>query len=285
MKPPPFAYERPQDIEHVLALLAEHGDEAKVLAGGQSLVPVLNLRLSYPAILLDVGDISELRDARFGGGAQLGATVTHSAIEDDTVPDPSRGLLPHVAHGIGYRAIRNRGTVGGSLVHADPSAEWPVVMSALGAEVVVRSQRAERSIPVRDLYRGHFTTTIEPDELVIRVDVPSVGPRMRWGFHKQARKVGEFAESLAVALLSHDAEGEVDGLDLWLGAAADVPVRVEGLADILRSESHATRDRAIQAHVAGVLPGAQTPEERYLRHLHGIAACRAIGQALGQETP
>ena len=285
MKPPPFAYERPRDVEHVLSLLAEHGDEAKVLAGGQSLVPVLNLRLSYPTVLLDVGEVSELRDVRFGDGARLGAMVTHAAIEDDTVPDPSHRLLSQVAHGIGYRAVRNRGTVGGSLAHADPSAEWPVVMSALDANVVVRSQRAERTIPVRDLYRGHFTTTIEPDELLVRVDVPSVAPRARWGFHKQARKVGEFAESLAVALAEPDADDGLATLDVWLGAAADVPVRVDGLADVLRDEPPATRDRAIRAHVADALPEVQTREDRYLRHLHGMAACRAIDQALEQETP
>lgn len=284
MKPPPFAYERPRGVEEVLGLLAEHGDEAQILAGGQSLVPVLNLRLSYPVMLVDVRDIGELRDARFGDGAELGAMITHASIEDDTVPDPTGGFLPHVARGIGYRAVRNRGTIGGSLVHADPSAEWPVVMCALGADVVVRSVRGTRIIPIRDLYRGHFTTTIDPDDLLLRVDIPSLEPNVGLGFHKQARKVGEFAESLAVAICTHGPDDDLEDLDLWLGAASDVPLRISGIADVVRHEQPSSRLRAVHAHVAAALPEPSNSEGRYLRHLHGVAAGRALAHALEQET-
>ena len=263
MKPAPFDYVAPTSIEEAVALLAEHGDEGKVLAGGQSLVPLLNMRLALPSVVIDVGRVAELRRAdTTATGVRYGAGTTHAAVEDRKVPDPTGGLLHRVAGGIGYRAVRNRGTMGGSLAHADASAEWPVVLSAVAASVVVRSVRGERTIPAVDLVQGYFTNALEDDELIVAIDVPAPDPRVRFGFHKAARKPGEFAESLAVARVDGSAE-------VWLGAVREVPVRVplDGVDDVA-------------GQVEAALGGSREPEARYARHLHGVAARRAVDQAL-----
>lgn len=277
MKPAPFDHLAVTSVEEAVAALAEHGEDGKVLAGGQSLVPLLNMRLALPSVVIDVGRVSELRrPTRLDGGAvRYGATTVHASFEDRSVPDPTGGLLHHVAAGIGYRAVRNRGTLGGSLAHADASAEWPVVMAAVGATVVARSSRGERRIGARDLVEGYFTSALAGDELLAAVEVPPLGPGLRWGFHKAARKPGEFAESLAVALVGPA------GAEVWLGAVREVPVPVQlgpigGPADWTPD-----RRRAVASAVADVLGDAVAGDDewRYRRHLHGVAACRAIDAA------
>ncbi|MBW3663897.1 MAG: FAD binding domain-containing protein [Actinobacteria bacterium] len=283
MKPPPFEYLRPDSEDEAVAALAEHGDAAKILGGGQSLVPLLNLRLTYPEVLIDVGAVASLRASSDDGGpVRLGATTTHATIEDRAIPDPTDGLLGRVARGIGYRAIRTRGTLAGSLVHADPSAEWPVVMAALGASVEVRSARGRRSVPVRELYAGYFVTTLEADELVIGVDIPRLEPGTRWGFRKQARKFGEFADALAVVLVDVDPDGGVRGARLWLGAAAEVPLHVDAAGDALVGAAWDEDTRgALYAAVLDVLGPPDDREQRYERHLHAVTACRAVDDAMG----
>lgn len=283
MKAPAVAYIRPSSVEEAVGVLAEHGDDAKVLAGGQSLIPMLNLRLSAPAMLVDVGGIPVLRGATGGQApAWYGATVTHARVEDLLVPDPSGGLLPHVAEGIGYRAVRTRGTVTGSLVHGDPSAEWPTVMSALDATIRVHSSRGERRVAVRELYLGHFTTVLAPDELATGVEIPRLASGTAWGVHKHNRKVGEFAESLAVVLIPRGHDGAPTGASVWLGAAGDVPLAVPGFDDLIREGSPPALDD-IHDRVRAVLPESTVPQERYRAHLHGISIRRSFVSALDQE--
>jgi len=257
VKPAPFTYRRAESTDEALALLAEHGDDAKLMSGGQSLVPLLNMRLAQPAVVVDIGRVAELADVTEAPDRiRYGAGVVHSWFEDALVPDAADGLLRAVAGGIGYRAIRNRGTLGGSLAHADSSAEWPVVMAALGAGVVVRSaERGERVVPATEFVQGFFTNALDDDEAVVAVDVPRLAPGSRWGFAKSARKPGEFAESLAVAIVAADGRAEV-----WLGAAASVPLRVD--PDDLAA-----------------LPDG----DAYERHLHGVTIARALDQARQRE--
>lgn len=278
MKPAAFDYLAPTSVEEALAALAEHGDDGKVLAGGQSLVPLLNMRLALPSVVIDIGRIADLRAATelASGACRYGSATVHAAFEDRRVPDPTGGLLHHVAAGIGYRAIRNRGTLGGSLAHADASAEWPVVMAAVDARVAVRSARGGRTIPAREMVEGFFTSALEPDELVVGVEVDPLGPDTRWGFHKSARKPGEFAESLAVAVVTPA------GATVWLGAAREVPVAValptlRGLEDW---DAAARGDVQSAVHDALADLGDGDPGARYHRHLHAVTACRAIDSAL-----
>ncbi|HEY8543421.1 MAG TPA: FAD binding domain-containing protein [Acidimicrobiales bacterium] len=282
MKPAPFAYRRAGSLDEALALLAEHGDEAKLMSGGQSLVPLLNMRLAQPTLVVDISRVPELgATAELADRCRYGAAVVHAAFEDRRVPDATRGLLPAVAAGIGYRAIRNRGTLGGSLAHADSSAEWPVVMSALGAEVEVASAaRGTRRVPAGEFVQGFFTSALDDDEAVVAVEVPRLATGARWGFAKSARKPGEFAESLAVAVVAADGTAEV-----WLGAAASVPLRVDAVRDALPAGLGADRawGEDVTAEVVAAVGGALDDADPYHRQLHGITVARALERAARQE--
>jgi carbon-monoxide dehydrogenase medium subunit len=293
VKPAPLAYRRAGSLDEAIALLAEHGDEAKLMAGGQSLVPLLNMRLAQPAVVVDIARVPELAEvSEHADGARYGAATVHALFEDALVPDPTGGLLHAVAGGIGYRAIRNRGTLGGSLAHADSSAEWPVVMAAVGAQVRVRSVRGERTEPAAGFVQGFFTSALADDEAIVAVDVPRLPAGARWGFAKSARKPGEFAVSLAVAVVSVDEDRRMRSADVWLGAASATPLRIGAVADALaaRRWDEAARSEvvaAVEATVteeAGGAPGGGTGADdrgdRYERRLHGVTVARAIERAL-----
>jgi carbon-monoxide dehydrogenase medium subunit len=282
MKAAAFEYAAPDDLGAALTLLAEHGDEAKVLAGGQSLVPLLNLRLATPSVVIDIGRLSELaahRDA--AGHAYWGALVRHADVEDGIAPDPTGGLLQRVAGGIGYRAVRNAGTVGGSLAHADAAGEWCTVLPALDATATVASMRGTREIRCRDLLAGYFTTSLEPDELIIGIDVPD-GAAWRAGYRKFARKAGEFADSIALALVATSPAGDVTAAELWLGAAAGVPLRLTGAESALIGATWgpATRDAVYAEVVAATREHGTEAERAYRSHLHGVIVGRAIAEAV-----
>lgn len=198
MKAPAFDYEKPATLDAALALLADDTGDTKVLAGGQSLGPLLNLRLARPGRLVDVRSLAELTACHEASDTvTLGAGTTHASIEDGRVPDPTRGLLPFVAHGIAYRAVRNRGTLGGSLAHADPAADWVSAMALLDAVLIVASARGMRETPAATFVDGPLSTTLAPDELIVAVRVPQLSPSARWSYRKFNRKPGEFAEAIA----------------------------------------------------------------------------------------
>ena len=192
MKAAKFDYERPADLDGALRLLGGGGDVyAKVLAGGQSLGPMLNLRLAQPGLLVDVTRIPELTRVEDDGEALvLGACVTHAMIEDGKVPDVTGGALPSVAGAIAYRGVRNRGTIGGSVAHADPAADWPTALSALGAEAVVRGPSGSRTVPVSEFIVGVFETVMGEDEILEAIRIPKLSADARWGYYKVCRKPG-----------------------------------------------------------------------------------------------
>jgi len=197
MKAPAFDYARPTTLEEALTLRAAGGEDAKFLAGGQSLGPLLNLRLARPSLLIDVRQLPELAGWSIDGDwLRIGAGVTHAAIEDAVLPSPLGRFLASVAHGIGYRAIRNRGTLGGSLAHADPAADWVSVMALLDAEVDVRSGSGARRVAAADLMDGPLSTVLDPDELIVSVRVPRGSAAARWSYRKFNRKPGKFAEAI-----------------------------------------------------------------------------------------
>lgn len=282
MKPQDFVYHRPTTSAEAARRLHDLGDDVKVIAGGQSLLPIMNMRLAAPAHLVDITGIPELRHATAAPASiRYGSAVTHMMFEHRLVPDAADGLLRYAASGIGYRAVRNRGTVGGSLAHSDPSAEWPTVMTALDAVVHAVSVRGTRRIPVRSLFLGFFSTTLEPDELIAEVEVPRLPEGSRWGMRKTARKPGEFAESLAVAILGPEDSGQAREPQLWLGAAADTPRRLALTEQLIA-------DRAVDgitpADIAvplatdiGVDTGAAAgTTARYAVHLHAVTVHRAL---------
>jgi len=226
VKPPPFEYHDPRSLDEALALLAEHGEDAKVLAGGQSLVPLLNFRLARPDRLVDINGVGGLDGLRVDGGElRLGALVRHSALERSADAAEAVPLLRDAVQLVGHVQIRNRGTVGGSVVHADPAAELPVALTALGARFRVRSARGEREIDVQHLFVTHLTTSIEPDELLTEIVVPLPPPRTRSAFVEFARRHGDFALGGAAVLLTTDDGGRVTEASIALLAAAPTPLR------------------------------------------------------------
>jgi len=226
MKPAAFEYFAPESLEAALGLLAQGGD-ARPLAGGQSLVPMLNLRLAPVERIIDLGRIASLRATQVREESIIyGALTPHAAFEDARVPDATAGLLRETGAGIAFRAIRTRGTLGGSLALADPAADWLVTILALEARLHLRSSRGERIVHAADFVLGAYTTVLEPDELLCAVEVGRPAPGQRWGRCKLVRKVGEYADSLCVALSDRAAGrarivlGALDGAPLMLARTA-----------------------------------------------------------------
>lgn len=229
MKPVAFDYARPETIADAVKLLAANPG-AKVLAGGQTLGPMLNLRLAQPALLVDITRIAELAAVEAGTEAvSIGATVTHAAIEDGRVADPTGGFLARVARGIAYRAVRTRGTIGGSLAHADPAADWLSCLCALDAEIVIAGAGGHRHLPVARFVRGAMDTEIGDAELVCAVRIPRFSPGAQFGFHKICRKTGEFADAIGVAAL--DRERAVFRLAASTAVGAPVVLESPGVPD------------------------------------------------------
>jgi carbon-monoxide dehydrogenase medium subunit len=203
VKPVRFDYARPADIAAAIALGSRDDTIVKFIAGGQSLGPMLNLRLVQPDLLVDITGIAELKRVEQTPDALvLGSCITHADIEDGRIPDVTGGAMRSVAAGIAYRAVRNRGTVGGSLAHADPSADWISALAALDAKAIVRGARKERRIPVETLMIGVFECSLDAGELVTGIEIPRLAPSARWGYYKHCRKIGELAHAIGVFL--HD---------------------------------------------------------------------------------
>jgi carbon-monoxide dehydrogenase medium subunit len=238
-----FEYARAGAIDEALKLLSQGGGAAKPISGSQSLGPMLNLRLARPAQVVDIAAIAELRSVRQAGDwIDIGAAVTHAEIEDGVHGPLAEHAIRKVAAGIAYRAIRTRGTIGGSLAHADPAADWVVTLAALGARLHLRSPRGERAVAADAFMLGAYTTVLEADELIVSIAVPATTPYTRWGYHKLCRKPGEFAEASAAvyfgptANLARIAIGAVDGPPILLpelASAVSGPGRVDH--DLVRS--------------------------------------------------
>jgi aerobic carbon-monoxide dehydrogenase medium subunit len=230
MKPAAFDYARAASLAEAAALLVEGGENARVLAGGQSLGPMLNLRLARPSLLVDVTHIPDLGGVdETAEAVVLGAAVTHAAIEDRRVPDIGQGVLSAVAAGIAYRAVRNRGTIAGSLCHADPAADWVTALAALDAAVITYRAAGGRVIPVAALIRGAFSTVLEPGELVAAIRIPRLSRQAKWGWYKVCRKPGEFASAIGAVLIDPErgvrraVMGATSGRPLILSGDAALP--------------------------------------------------------------
>ncbi len=205
MKPVKFDYARPSDVASAIGHLAQDGVSAKIIAGGQSLGPMLNMRLVQPDLIVDITAIEELRSVQDRADAiVIGACVSHADIEDRRVPDVTRGAMASVASGIAYRAVRNRGTIGGSLTHADPSADWISILAALGADVTLNGSGGSRTIAVENYMVGALEADIAQSELLVSITVPKLSASARWGYYKSCRKTGEFAHAIGAFLTDPD---------------------------------------------------------------------------------
>lgn len=276
MKPVAFDYERATSLSDAVALLGRPGGFVKLIAGGQSLGPMLNLRLAQPDLLVDITSIPEMTAVTDGGDhLEIGACVTHSDVEDGRVPDHFAGLLRHVAGRIAYRAVRNRGTVGGSLAHGDPAADWISALSLIGADVVVWSHRGARTIPVADLVLSSFTTALQGDELIRAVRVPKLSAGARWGFFKFSQKAGEFAHIIGGVL--HDpARGTFRAV---LGAIETTPIVVADARRLFGDGFNAGMANRLDRQAVLKLLDSRNVTDEYIRGLAPVALKRAAMQA------
>jgi aerobic carbon-monoxide dehydrogenase medium subunit len=234
MKPAAFDYHAPRSVDEAVELLAAHGDDAKVLAGGQSLVPAMNFRLARPAVLVDINRIAELDFCIASDGAlRIGALTRHLRFERPVTDGPLGPLLADVVRYVAHLPIRVRGTFTGSLAHADPAAEWCVVATTLDAEIRARGPDGERSIPAAAFFRSILTTSLRPDELITEVRLPALGPDWRFGFAEFSRRAGDFALSMALAALRLDG-GRIAEARIGVGGAGDRPLRISEAEQVLQ---------------------------------------------------
>ncbi|MGQ3003718.1 MAG: FAD binding domain-containing protein [Hydrogenophaga sp.] len=273
MKAPQFAYTRVLEVSDAVAALATGGGTAKVMGGSQSLGPMLNLRLARPAQVVDVSSIPGLRSVRRKADwVEIGAAVTHAEIEDGVHEPLAKHPMRDIAGGIAYRAIRTRGTVGGSLAHADPAADWVVTLAALGARILAKSPRGERTLEADAFMLGAYTTVLASDELIVSVAVPSETTTSHWGYHKVCRKPGEFAEASS-AVYFDASQGRAR---IVLGAADGPPILLDGLAEEIAAKGASAAGREqLRAAVRTALP------ERDAIDLKLFTACveRALAQS------
>jgi len=273
MKSASFDYVAPTTVAVALDALAGSAD-GRILAGGQSLMPMLALRLATPELVVDLGGIAALRHVELAGERQvIGAMVTHAAIEDGIHDFADGGMLAAVAGGVAYRAVRNRGTLAGSIAHADPAADWPTALTALDAGVIVAGRSGEHEIAVGAFFRGAFATALAPGEIVTAIAVPKLSPVARWGYYKICRKAGEFPDAIGAVVIdparrfARIVVGALDGPPRTLDALA-VRVAAEG-------EAAAGAD-AIVAAVTAAAPDLDAVDAR----LHQVAVRRALARAL-----
>ncbi|MBR0857066.1 FAD binding domain-containing protein [Bradyrhizobium liaoningense] len=265
MKPAPFAYERPRDIDAALSMLAASNGSAKIIAGGQSLGPMLNLRLVQPELVVDISGLAELKRADVcGSELVLGALVTHSDIEDGRIADVTRGAMRGVAANIAYRAVRNRGTIGGSLSHADPAADWISALSALGARVTLRSLGGARTMAVEAFVVGALESALHDGEIVEAVHVPARPDSAHWGYAKSCRKTGEFADAIGAVLVDPTAASA----RVVIGAIDTTPIVIAEAAELFGGRIAADYKQRFDPHVADALLAGAGIDDAAQRHIH-----------------
>jgi len=285
MKPAPFAYHRPATLDEALALLAEHGGEAKPLAGGQSLIPAMNFRLARPAVLVDLNRVAELGYVRAGrDGLQIGAMTRQRAVERSEAVRSAAPLLAEAMPFIAHPQIRNRGTVGGSLAHADPAAELPAVMLALEARFRARGPQGERWIPAGEFFTGILETALGPDELLLEVAVPKSPARTGYAFAELARRRGDYALVGVAARVTLDRRGRCQAARITLFSVGDGPVLAAAAAAMLDGQEpspeamRAAADAAAQRDIDP--PSDIHASAAYRRRLAAVLTRRALARAV-----
>lgn len=282
MKPAPFEYFAPESVEESLALLAEHPGEAKLLAGGQSLMPLMAFRLARPSVLIDLRKVAALRDyALDDAGLTVGSMVTHRAVELDRRIMSKCALLAEALDVVGHVAIRNVGTVGGSLAHADPAAEWPVVALALDAEMTIASPIGSRVVGAEQFFTGWMSTCLADDEILTGARFAMPGPGTGSAFEEMARRHGDFA-IVGVAAVITAVEGVVTNARITVAGAAMTPVRAaEAEAALINTSLDATSLDALgeaAAVATDPIPDLHATVE-YKRRLAAVLSRRAVARA------
>ncbi len=284
MKPAPFKYIAASSLGEALSLKAQYGDEARFLAGGQSLIPAMNFRLARPAVLIDINPLTDLAgiDRLDGKTIRVGAVTRYRALERDAAFLKTCPLfadaLPHIAH----PQIRNRGTIGGNLSHADPASELPAIATAMQARMKIRSQTADRELDASDFFAGLLTTSLAPEEMLVEIVFPAPRPRSGSCFMEVARRRGDFALAGVAAVVSVDEAGQCTDARLALCGVGETPVDASSAAASLVGQR--CTDKAIEAVAAEVRcaidpSGSVHASADYQRHIAGVLTRRAIATA------
>lgn len=265
MKAVSFEFHRPASLAEASDVLVRYEGDARVLAGGQSLMPMLNLRLVRPAAIVDLSALAELKAMEVSSTeVSIGALVTHSALEFCQESSVTFDILRYVAGGIAYRGVRNRGTIGGSLAHADPAADWPSCLLALDAKVTISGPDGARQLSIADFILGNFTVALQPGEILTSVHIPLLSAKARWGYYKHTRKVGEFAEAIGCVI-----DDEARSVYRVVAGAMSTPAV---LLSLLAKDTQAVTLDSIR-HALGA--AAPSVEGRHL-HFHAAAVMRAL---------
>lgn len=264
MKAAVFDYVAPRSFDEALDAITS-GDGAKLIAGGQSLGPMLNLRLARPRLLVDISRIDALQQIeRRSDSVRIGAATTHARLEDE-----ADGMLQAVAGGIAYRSVRNRGTIGGSMAHADPAADWPLALAALGATIHIRSVKNSRRIAAAEFMVGAFTTVLDDDEIIETIEIPHLSDGARWGYFKFCRKTGEFPEASAAVVLDPARRTA----NVFLGALNGAPRRCDDIAERL------ARREPIDSGTAENAVARVFDHDPIAVRMHATALMRAVTEA------
>jgi aerobic carbon-monoxide dehydrogenase medium subunit len=286
MKPPRFEYFDPRSLDEALSLLRARAADAKLLAGGQSLMPLLNFRLARPGALIDLNRLPALDYIREDDGVvRIGALCRQRQVERSPVVAARCPLLQAATRWVGHAAIRTRGTVGGSIAHADPAAEYPAVLAALDGQVVVRSAARERVLGAREFFVTYLTTALEPDEMVTEVRFPALPPDAAWSFLEFARRHGDFAIAGVACVVVGANAGPCRDARLALCGVGGAPVRARRAEDLLRGAP--ITDRAIEQAAAAVGDAIDPPSDLhadadYRRHLAVVLTRRALRAAVAR---
>ncbi len=277
MKAAAFEYARADSLAEAIKVLCsatEAGQDAQVVAGGQSLLAMMNLRVSSPDLLVDISRIEQLRVVLDESDAiRIGACVTHAAIEDRAMADPSRGLMPMVAGNLAYRAVRTRGTLGGSLALSDPAGDWVTVMQAIGARIGLVGDKGRREVEALGFTTGLYETARAPTEIIESVRIPKLSAAARWGFSKFCRKSGEFAHSIAAVVI----DPERDFARIVLGGSGAAPMCLERASQsLLQRAGLQSVERAAEDDLAN----RDDAHDEFQRSVHGATISSALSQVL-----
>jgi carbon-monoxide dehydrogenase medium subunit len=285
MKPAPFEYHVPDSLEQALGLMSQHADDAKILAGGQSLVPAMNFRIAQPGMLIDLNRVAELSYIREDGEViRIGAMARERHVEFDPSIAKHLPLLHEAAPNIAHPQIRNRGTIGGSIVNADPAAELPVLMLALDARLKVMNVSGERWIDAKDFFIGMFTTAVEPDEILVEIELPFMAERTGWSFMEVAPRAGDYALMGVAAQVTLDEDGKCINAKLVYLNAGDGPVDAKDAAQSLVGEK--LDDKLIEAAASMASEKEITPygnvhtSPEFQTHLAKVLTRKTLKQAL-----
>jgi carbon-monoxide dehydrogenase medium subunit len=285
MKPPPFEYYAPTTVEEALTHLDEHGDDAKPLAGGQSLIPMMNFRLAQPAVLVDLNNIPELSYIRGdeNGGVLLGAMARHKMVGQDPLVAKRTPLVHEAIPNIGTPQVRTRGTFGGSLSHADPSAELATVTVALNGRMRLRSKKRERWVPADEFFIGSFTSVLEAGELLVEINLPGLPERSGWSLMEVARRHNDFALIGVAAVVQLDKNGSCKEAKIVFLSAGDRPVQARQAAELLKGQkptAEAIQAAAEKAASADIDPASDIhATAEFRRHLANVLSRRALDEA------